>query len=162
MAVFRQRVTHKKQKAGSSNGFLLFCFLDRGKAQKKAEGSDLAIESPGSKEAQYIRLLLLLNIADFAFTGAGIVTRNIKELNPAMAGLFEQPYLLFLTKLILPTVLFIIFERALEGGRLKLGTIGRFAVAAATYCYTAVIYLHAYWLWKAVLKYGSLIKAFAR
>lgn len=112
--------------------------------------------------SQYIRLLMYLNIADCAFTYAGIVTRNIGEQNPIMEDIIHQPILLLLVKLVLPTVFFIILNNAVETERYKPGMIVSSAIKLGTYAYTAVLYLHAYWIVKAVMKFGNILAAFSR
>jgi hypothetical protein len=87
--------------------------------------------------------LSLLNLLDTAFTWFGLDNSLISELNPLMYALYEINPLFFLlakTSLSVFLLLFIFFKIVPQSLLIKTLTV------FATVSYTAVVFMHAFWL----------------
>ncbi|CAM3895227.1 DUF5658 domain-containing protein [Mesobacillus thioparans] len=87
--------------------------------------------------------LIILNLFDAAVTWIGLENSLISELNPFILAVYEaHPFLFILIKVILSIflLLFVLFKVVPQSSIIKGITI--FASAA----YTAVFFMHAFWL----------------
>jgi len=91
-------------------------------------------------------LLFFANAVDAFLTYMGVTAGKIKEANPLMKNVVNDPILLFAVKILLPfTVIFIVLGFCTERSK-DFSQITVFLLNAAIIIYASVLFLHAYWL----------------
>lgn len=98
-----------------------------------------------------LRLLILLNIADAVFSYTGFITKNMKEANPLMQKIIQNPFLLIVGKIFIPTIIFILLIKNLRNTNHRFSRLALTLIDFAVYAYAAVLFLHAGWMWKVVI-----------
>ena len=91
-------------------------------------------------------MLFFANAVDAFLTYMGVISGKIKEANPLMENVVNDPVLLFTVKILLPfTVIFIVLRFYAKRDK-DFSQITVFLLNAAIVIYALVLFLHAYWL----------------
>jgi hypothetical protein len=75
----------------------------------------------------------------------------MKEANPLMQKIIQNPLALIIGKIFIPTIIFILLIKNLRNTNRRFSRLVLTLINFAAYAYTAVLFLHAGWMWKAVI-----------